>query len=210
MITGLTALVLLIPVILPAQKKYWKQERSLFSVNAGISVPLLCYRSTDANNRDAGFARTGVRFDMSYGHRFIREAGISAQFFWANNGAGNDAVKSTARNYSYYGLLAGPMLTLKLSEEWSTDLRFLAGLAGVQTPQLMQGSNPWLNIHNVSCFSWGGGAAVRYRLNGNTWLRLEAGHINMKPQFSLKPGDTSKGEQHIVDVNVNAGIGWRL
>lgn len=204
------AAFLLIPALLHAQKKYWKQERSQFSVNAGVSLPLLCYGSDDAGDRDAGFAKPGFRFDVSYGYRFVREAGLAAQFFWSNNKAGNGTVKAEKGQYSYYGLLAGPLLTLKLSDSWSTDFRFLAGIAGVQTPRLLQGNTVWLNDHSVSCFAWGGGMAFRYHLSGTSFLRLEAGHINMKPQFSLRPGDSSKGEQHILDLQINAGLGWKF
>lgn len=197
------------PILLQAQVK-WRQERSLFFVNAGLSLPILCYHGDDVNNRDDGFAKAGFRLDVSYGYRFTREAGISAMLFWANNKAGNNVMKAEKGNYSYYGLLVGPQLTLPFSGSWSTDFRFLAGIAGVQTPLLRQGTNTWLNEHSVSSFAWGGGMALRYQLNGNSWLRFEAGHINMKPQFSLPAGDASKGEQHIVDVNFNAGIGWRF
>jgi hypothetical protein len=67
-----------------------------------------------------------------------------------------------------------------------------------------------LNDYNVNAFTWGGGVALRYKLSGNTFLQLKTDHINLKPKFKMQAGETGRSEQHIVLMNVDAGVGWKF
>jgi len=67
-----------------------------------------------------------------------------------------------------------------------------------------------LEEKQATTFVWGGGLGMRYNLSDNTFLTFRTDHLNMQPQLKLKPGETGKTEQHIVLINVDAGIGFRF
>lgn len=187
-------------------------RRSYLVINAGVAVPIMCYASKDVNNPDAGFAKPGFNFDLGYAYRFNNTAGITGSVFYTINRAGSGDVKavSTPGSFRVVGLMAGPVLTANFSGRLTGDIKFIAGIAKTFTPELQYGDETLLNRRNATAFTWGGTAGLRYDLNGHTFLNLQAGHINLKPQFKKKAGETGKSEQHIVLMNFDAGLGLKF
>jgi len=193
-------------------KNGWQNESSYFSFSAGVSVPIMCYASSNVNNKDAGFAKPGFSFNISYAYRFGNYGGVAGSVFYGLNKAGSSSVKtlSTPGSYRYFGLMAGPLLTKNFSSRWEGDARFLGGIGRLYTPRLVQGDAAVLEEKQATAFVWGGGLGMRYNLSDNTFLTFRTDHLNMQPQLKLKPGETGKTEQHIVLINVDAGIGFRF
>ena len=187
-------------------------RRSYLVINAGVAVPIMCYASKDVNNPDAGFAKPGFSIDLGYAYRFNKTLGITGSVFYTINKAGSSNVKAITSpgTFRVFGLMAGPVLTANFSDRWAGDVKFLAGIAKTMTPELQYRDETLLNRYGATAFSWGGTAGLRYDLNKHTFLNLQAGHINLKPQFKKKAGETGKGEQHIVLMNFDAGVGWKL
>jgi hypothetical protein len=208
----ITAAGLLALPILSQEKTGWGNERSYLVVSAGVAVPILCYGSKNVNNPNAGFAKPGFSIDLNYSYRFNNTIGIAGTVFYAFNKAGSAAVKavSSPGSYRLVGLLAGPVLSRNFSDRWAGDIKFIAGITRSMTPELQYGDQILLDDHSVNAFTWSGGIALRYNLSGNTFLQLKTDHINLKPKFKLQAGESGRNEQHIVLMNVDAGVGWKF
>ncbi|HMU46842.1 MAG TPA: hypothetical protein PKC72_10765 [Chitinophagaceae bacterium] len=195
-----------------AQETNSSFDRSFFSVNAGISVPFLCYGSSDINKNTSGFAGLGFTIDISYVYRFSKHVGAAGMVYYCSNKAGNKdvAVLSSSHRYRFFGVMTGPALLPDFSDRWTLAIAPMAGVARVLTPKLQLQDETLLNENKKTCFAWGGSLALRYHLSGTSFLQLKTDHLNMKPQFKPKAGDAGKGEQHIVVLNVDAGIGWEF
>ena len=187
-------------------------RRSYLAISAGLAVPIMCYASKDVNNPDAGFAKPGFSIDLGYAYRFNNTVGVTGSVFYMINKAGSGNVKavSSPGSFRVLGLMAGPMLTANFSNRWAGDVKFLAGIAKTMTPELQYQDETLLNRYSATAFTWGGTAGLRYDLNDHTFLNLQAGHINLKPQFKKKAGETGKSEQHIVLMNFDAGVGLKF
>ncbi len=177
------------------------------SVNAGISIPIMCYASVNPENPDAGFARTGLTIDISYTHPFNAYTGIKTILYYSSNPAGNNLVPATG-SFRMAGLMAGPALTTNNQRKWQGFFSPLAGYSRVWTPQLQRQNQPWLYQQAAGCFSWGGEIGLRYRINEKSFIQFGAGHLNMKPKLDGRNTASAKTEQHIVTVSGRAGIGW--
>jgi len=206
------ATVLLSYPVIAQETKRLEGERSFLSFHAGVSFPIICYGSSDINSSTAGFAKPGFIFDLGYVYRFNTNLGVTGSLFYCSNKAGNNNVQASSSpgSYRFFGILAGPFITKNLASRWDGDIRLLAGVARVLTPNLRHEGETILNENKATAFTWGGGLAIRYQLSDKSFLSLKTDHINLKPQFNLKPGETGKGEQHIVVMNVDAGIGLKF
>jgi hypothetical protein len=182
--------------------------QSGLSVNAGISIPVMCYASVNPANPNAGFARPGFYMDIGYTYSFNTISGFNTRFFYASNPAGNQVVPATG-SYRMAGWMAGPMLHTPANRKWQGSFSPLAGYSRVWTAQLRREDQPWLYKQAAGCFSWGGELLLRYQLNDNSFLRFGAGHLNMKPRLNAFENAFAKKEQHIVLVNGITGIGWQ-
>ena len=175
------------------------------SVNAGISIPLMCYKAKDADNPNSGFAATGLHIDISYTHAFNRVAGFRSMLYYAGNPAGNFRVPSYGA-YRMAGCMIGPLVTGTINERWSAGFGPLAGYSRVWTPALRRENQPWLYQQATGCFSWGAVTDFNYRINEKNRLHFSTSHLNMKPALKVYGNESAKTEQHIVLLNVKAGI----
>ena len=189
-------------------------KRSFLSFHAGVSIPIMCYASTDINNRFAGFAKMGFMVDMSYGYRIGQFFGVAGTVFYSTNktdtrivqhptGAGNG-------RYQYYGIMAGPMLTKNFSEKLDGDFKFLAGIARAHAPKLVHQGETILNKDQSFAVVWNAGASLRYSLSDKTFLSFKVEHTQLKPKFEVPAGENAKGEQHIVVINTDVGFGIKF
>jgi hypothetical protein len=178
------------------------------SVNAGISIPIMCYTSANTGNSNAGYARTGLTLDISYTHPFNATTGFKTLLYFTSNPSGNNTVLSNGP-FRMAGLMAGPSLTSNNNRKWQCSFSPLAGFSRVWVPQLRLQGQPLLYAQSVNCFSWGADLSLRYRISENSFLRLGAGHLNMKPRLDARHTTSAKSEQHIVVVSTSAGIGWQ-
>jgi hypothetical protein len=168
----------------------------------------MCYASVNTGNPDAGYARTGLIVDISYTHAFNANTGFKTMLYYSSNPSGSNTVQSNG-SFRMAGLMAGPSLTSNNNRKWQCSFSPLAGFSRVWTPQLHLQGQPLLYKQSVNCFSWGADLSLRYRISENSFVRLGAGHLNMKPCLDARHTSSAKGEQHIVAVSTSAGIGWQ-
>jgi hypothetical protein len=204
--------VLWIIPAMPQEKTGGQHERSLLTLSAGVAVPIMCYASKDINDPFAGFAKPGFTIDISYDYRLSNTMGVAGTVFYTFNKTGSDVVSavSSPGSYRVFGFLAGPVLFRNIADRLSGDIRLMAGLARAMTPELEQRDQTILNRHSAGSFAWKGGIGMRYELGGKTFLRLSSDYMDLKPKFKMKPGETGKNEQHIVQIMVDAGFGWKF
>ena len=72
------------------------EKKSFLSFNAGLSIPVICYASTNIYNKFAGFAKPGFTIDLIYGYRIKQNAGISGMLFYSVNQTDNKIVQGQA------------------------------------------------------------------------------------------------------------------
>ncbi len=191
---------------LNAQEKYDVNQRSILSFNAGVSIPIMCFASENIHDRDAGFAKPGFTLDITYGYRFGQNLGVVGSVFFAGNKTNNNFVQSEGnRGFRYYGIVVGPMASKNFSDRWTGDLRFMAGITKTHSPRLSSGDATILNSDESYSFAWSAGTGLRYHLSEKTFLSIRADHTQMKPKLNSE--GAFKSEQHIVVINVGAGMG---
>lgn len=204
-----------IPVLLAMQltaqdKSAWQQHRSFVSFHAGLSFPIFCYASADFANKNAGFAKPGFTLNLNYSYRFNAYAGLAATVFYNSNKTDRD-VQTDAGRYHYVGLLAGPLLRHKFSYRTDGDIRFMAGVARSISPKMIYQGTTILNEDRSTSFAWTAGLAFRYHFSGKTFLSFKADHTQLKPKYNNRfPEQAQKGEQHIVVMNLDAGLGLKF
>lgn len=190
--------------------KISNEKGSLISVNAGVSIPFLCFGSANLNKSSSGFAKPGYSFNLKYGYLFTRNAGLEISVFYSHNPAGNSRLSPGRDGYRYLGIMTGPLFRGKLAAKLYGDITVRGGIAKVFTPRLSDGDAILLDEHEAAAFIWGGGIGLCYDVTGKAYLTLKADHANLKPQFHLKPGETGKTEQHIVAMDISAGVGIKF
>ena len=187
------------------------EKKSFLAFSAGLSIPIVCYGSTDINNKNAGYAKIGFTLDLSYGYRFGKNLGVTGSAFYSSNKTDKTVLDGAQGSYRYYGVVAGPLLTKNLSSKAGIDFKYMAGFAHVIAPKLLRGGETLLEKASANAFAWTAGVGLRYGLGDNTFFSFKVDHSQMKPQFhSSAQGENAKTEQHIVVINIDAGIGIKF
>lgn len=180
-------------------------KRSLFSFNAGVSIPIMCFASDNYDNPAAGYARPGFTLDIFYAYRFWENLGVAGSIFFSDNKIKTGMVQAPGKpGYKYYGLLIGPMLSKDFSSRWAGDLRFLTGISRVHTPKITYAETNLMNADEIFAFTWTAGAGIRYNLSENSFLAFRTDHTQLKPQLNSE--GARKTEQHIIVINLGAGM----
>lgn len=135
------------------ETKAGEKEKSFFVFNAGISVPIICYASSDINKKTAGFAKVGFTVDISYAYRVSTNAGVTGSVFYCANRAGSKTVTAplSPGSYRFFGCMAGPFVTKNFATRWDADFKMLAGVARVLTPKLQQQDEIVLDENRTTC-----------------------------------------------------------
>ena len=189
------------------------QPASSLSFRAGISVPILCYGRHDlSKNSFAGFARPGFQLAVGYAYRLGTNFAVATQAFLMQHPTQSRYLDAgTRQHYRVMGLLAGPRLMTKDHAASQFDFQFLAGVARAVSPRLEQNNKVLLNRHGSTAFSWSASAGFRHNLSNRSFITLRAEHTQLTPGFDQhSPEEALKGQQHIVVMNVDAGIGIKF
>jgi hypothetical protein len=210
---SIAALALLGSPLIAQTVKTDNDPKSFLTLNAGISLPIICYSRTDlSKNNFAGFARMGFTLELGYGYLFTRNIGIAGKAFYSSNATDSRVVAPASQDhYRYFGVMAGPLVSTGIGGRAHADFQFSAGIARAISPRIVYNNEVLLNHDASTAFAWGGSAGLRYDLTGKTYLSFMAEHTQLKPKFNQhKPDESLKNEQHITVVNFDAGIGFRL
>lgn len=185
------------------QKPVWWRLRSVVSFNAGVSIPIICFGSDDINNKNAGYAKPGVIASVDYKYRFFDHLGLGTSIFWANNAVRAGKVTASGE-YNYFGLMAGPVIFPGAGKTIQADIHMYAGVSNAYMPEINNGDKILLNNESAYAFTWDAGFSARFNFYENAFVSFKADQTNLKPQFK---SNSAKTEQHIVGINLSAGVG---
>ena len=223
------AMVLLVSGALLAQEaKVTTAPKSFLAFHAGPSFAVDAFGSTSINNKDAGFAKTGVNLNLFYGYQFQKDISMMIGVLYNYNSiqkggvtikdeTGNQEVVINMDHWQMYGVAAGPMLSLSLGKNVYTDLKVMAGAVNVNAPQMSyQGINLTKENWNVAAVLQGG-AYVRVDAGKKMFVMAGADYMYLKPTFKYEFNGSVNAQlssdyfkQRMTMVNVTAGVGYRF
>ena len=195
-------------------------KKFVFALTGGPSVPVGKYGKKDINSEKAGFARFGYNLNLNFNYQADKNFGITSTIIYSRHKLNIDEVKKyysepnlSVDHYQYYGILAGPMATVSLSDKVMLDFKLMAGVAEANSPVFSLLNTQITNEKWNEAFTWQYGTALRYNINENTCLFTNIYYNHMKPSWNFGPfsnGGTEeyvKVEQNMSVLDLNLGLG---
>lgn len=103
----------------------YSQDKGYIGLTFGAANPIGDYHSTDIDNDDAGLAKTGLFYDLSFAYKFGGSFGLTAVLRGQANPVNADEFASQVEDE--FASVFGPGLSVKAeSDPWSCGL-FMAG-----------------------------------------------------------------------------------
>lgn len=222
------ACVLLVSNTMMAQdSKIIKDSKSFITVNAGPSFPAGAFGSRDINNVDAGFAKTGISLNLTYGYQFDKNVAVVAGIVFNRNNVdkASSGVKDlngqeivvNLDHWQFYGISAGPMISVKLNKTIALDLRAMIGAVNANEPQISyQGQKLTKEYWNMAALLQGG---LNFRIDAgkNIFFYAGADYMYLKPTFKYdftgivaSLGSSDYFKQKMTLINTTAGIGYKF
>ena len=238
----IAVMALLIGSAAQAQEKVAKKEaKHFFALEAGPSFPTGDFNSTKLinsstglfENREAGFARTGVNVNLNYGYQFNKYFTLAANVFYNHNAIKSNAFTNQLNllfesevgaipanslkldHWKWYGITAGPMLTENLNSNISLNFKVLGGIANANSPKVVfEGTKivgeDWSVAPVVQA-----GVDLRFNVAKNVFIVTGAGYQYLRPKFTIEydlDGTVTeeKTKQKFSAANVTAGLGIRF
>jgi hypothetical protein len=208
-----------------------KMETKKFNIglSTGFAFPVAFFKSKDYNHfQDPGFAKTGFNINLEGSYHIIKNFGIASKFMFSNFGVDEEAAKrylpisvtpSSTDHWQYFGILAGPMGTIDLGDNFSMDVKGLVGYARANAPVLK------FNLEEISgitlatsdkwsdAFAWQLGTDFKYKFANNFNIFTNIDYSYMKPRwsFDLTAGGSKTSaivhqRMSVIDVNLGVGV----
>jgi hypothetical protein len=208
-----------------------KMETKKFNIglSTGFAFPVSFFKSKDYNHfQDPGFAKTGFNINLEGSYHIIKNFGIASKFMFSNFGVDEEAAKrylplsttpSSTDHWQYFGILAGPMGTIDLGDNFSMDVKGLVGYARANAPVLkfsleeisgvtLATSDKWSDA-----FAWQLGTDFKYKFANNFNIFTNIDYSYMKPRWSydLSAGGSKTSaivhqRMSVIDVNLGVGV----
>jgi opacity protein-like surface antigen len=185
-------------------------QENFASISFGASLPLGNYASTGDLASD-GYARTGGAIKFDAGYFPVSYLGIGGSFSFGSNYAIRDSLRNDIRAHveehienleipddsiqygtgfwNYINLFIGPHFSVRPAQRLYLDFRILGGLSIIRPPDQelvvqVDGNEIYSSATN-NTLSYGGmaGAGLRYKLNENLGLKLEADYTMARSRF---------------------------
>jgi hypothetical protein len=208
---------LLVCFVVTAQKKrVVYQPNSALSFNIGPAFPIGDFESTNENNENAGFAKTGFNFNVNYDYKFVPNVGLGLNLLYGFHNIHDDLLHSSFQNasadhYQYAGILAGPIFTGKITPKTDVNFRVMGGVARSNSPEFVVQGATFLNGDWATAFAWKMDADMRFSLNKSAFFMFNLGYMQTRPDFKIEfLGETQNAEIHISTLNFNAGVGIKF
>lgn len=216
---------LLISGAIQAQEnKVVSEKRSFIALHGGISIPVGDFASQNINNQYAAFAKTGFTIGLNYGLKITKPIGITAGLFynsykaskmmyWFDHGLGGESVNLSLDHWKFYGIAAGPMVTLELTPGLEADLRVMGGIANANAPKVTYQDQVISEGDWSTAAVLNGGLNVRMQAGNNFLVFANADYNYLKPKFHYNYTDefgqpaTENFAQKISSIGITAGVG---
>ena len=187
-------------------------KKFVIALTGGPSVPVGKFGKKDINSEKAGFARFGYNLNLNFNYQADKNFGITSTILYSRHKLNIDEIKKvytepnlSVDHYQYYGILAGPMATVNLSDKVMLDFKLMAGLAEANAPVFTLSSSQQTSDKWNEAFTWQYGTALRYNINENTCLFTNIYYNHMKPSWNFGPF-TNGGSEEFVKVEQNMSV----
>lgn len=222
----LIMIVLLVSGAINAQGSKGKlTNKSFLAFHVGPSFPMGDFGSTNFDNQNAGFAKTGYSLNLTYGYKLVQNFGLTASLFYNNNGPDNAAIEKGVsgsietdvfgkmNHWQWVGLTAGPMITQNLGSNVEMDLRIMGGVADANFPKVFHEDTIIVNQDWSFAAIFHTGLDLRIGIGNGMFIFTNLDYQYMKPKFNLVFPDESptiRSEQKMSVLNLTGGLGIRF
>lgn len=188
-------------------------QKSSFSFNIGPSLPIGDFESTNEDNENAGFAKTGFNFNLNYDYKFIPNVGIAANVFYGFHNIHDELLHNIAQNssadhYQYAGVLIGPMFSGVITPKTNINFRLMGGIARSNSPEFILDGATFVEGDWATAFAWKLDGDVRFSFSKNGFVMFNVGYLQTRPDFKINFfGEIENAEIHVSAINLNAGVG---
>lgn len=211
-----------------------QEQPGFIGLGVGLASPMGNFRSTDADNKEAGLATEGVAFDLNFGYRMGKTFGVTAVFRGTGNATSDKAV---ANNYALQpgqeikvepgtwvtaGLYVGGLAVVQMNERWAFTARATVGYASVTSPVLKIGTRDGYLFYKRESAVTGApaymlGVGLKGDMGKKLCLLVNLDLQGMQADFDeVKTDDPVTGpgkvsySQSIALVTFAAGLGYRF
>ena len=221
--------LLLLTVLFSFGQEVTKKTNPKFFIafSGGTAVPVGAFASfkTDSAS-DAGLAKVGYNFNLHAGYNVSETFGIASTIFYSKFQLNQDAVKkilssgsssisnAAANHWQYWGIVAGPMGTVKLSDDIFMDFKLMGGYGRANMPVLRFEVDglPKTNVVTPErwsdAFAWQLGTDLRYNFSPNACFFTNLDYNYMRPKWSFNlNSETINLEQKMGVLDINLGLG---
>ncbi len=215
-------------------------NRQFIGLSIGPSFPLSDFSKSQLGDSTSGFAKTGIAMSFNYAYRVSHNFGFQLIINYSSNSLNNSKYKKelesehpnygvsveSTKNWSSGGLFLGPYLRFPISENFSWDIRTLAGYFGSYSPNatirttnkndLNDKGEYYLVSSRASNFGYILGTGFKYKV-GSYYVMLFGDYLQSTLKFKDVTGWDLDGEPYNVTFNqrisyftVTGGVGYIL
>lgn len=221
----LVAALLVCFVVTAQDNRLPKKMSSAFSFNIGPSFPIGDFASTNADNLNAGYAKTGVNLNLNYDYMFSKYFGLTATGFYGSHDMdhkiitdfmGLDIPGADVTHYQYIGFLAGPVVSGEITPKADINFKLLGGVSRTRSPQATFDGEIFAKQDWASSFAWRMSSDAQFKFSRNAFFMIGLSYTQMRPDFKivLMPNETNPEimdmEMHVSTINLNAGVGIKF
>lgn len=188
------------------------EKSNYFSCTIGPCFPVGEFASNDVNKINAGLAKNGWNVEMKYAHRFDELFGFRSAFLYAQfpikKVSANENSTASIKQFEYYELLIGPMITGFIGKKISLDLSVLTGTAYINATKVNLNGETIAKKYPASAIPLKCAVDLRFRLSGNVYFIIGSGYNYMRATMNttVESQDLSF-KQSLNTVTINSGFG---
>lgn len=219
-------------------QSYAQDSKGYIGISFGPSIPMGDLASKDADNDEAGWAKTGALVDISFAYKLGKgNFGITALLRGQSNPIDAQALSDEfanefpgviwnvqSDNWGIGGLMFGGFGSFPLSEKSSFDTRAMIGFVNASSPGMTvtgtaPGGSIWVKQSSASAaaFAYLIGAGFKFEIGSKLYLLTNLDYLGSKPEFSNVETTTSDGDiltdtwsQRMGTLNFSLGIALKL
>ncbi|NQU32755.1 MAG: hypothetical protein HQ521_05930 [Bacteroidetes bacterium] len=214
--------------------------RQFVGLSIGPSFPLSDFSKSKLIDSTSGFAKTGIAMSFNYAYRVSHNFGIQLIINYSSNSLNSSKYKNelesahpnygvsveSTKSWSSGGLFLGPYLRFPVFENFSWDIRALAGYFGSYSPNatirttnkndLNDKGEYYLVSSRASNFGYILGTGFKYKV-GSYYVLLFGDYIQSTLKFKDATGWDWDGEPYHTTFNqrinyfaITGGVGYIL
>jgi hypothetical protein len=215
----LMIIVLLVSGTVMAQGSKGKMTpKSFLAFHLGPSFPTGDFKSIDANNEKAGYAKTGFNMNLNYGYKFTKNVGLTVGTYYNRYNIDKKDLSqilpgTNVDHWQFFGIAVGPMLTHEFSSKVTGDLRIMGGMTYANSPLFSYEGTVLVKDDWKLTPMFQGGLDLRFNAGRNVFLMANADYMYLQPEFKF---ETTTGElvdkrhQTISVMNLTGGVGIKF